>query len=67
MTGAKMSDLLREIGWEPATLAQKLGVRVDMVRGWLTSRREIPPNLADWLRRVRDAQASAGPVPEDWR
>jgi hypothetical protein len=67
MTGAKMSDLLREIGWEPATVAQKLGVRVDVVRGWLAGRREIPPNLADWLRRVRDGQASAGPLPEDWR
>lgn len=67
MTGAEMSDLLREISWEPATLAAKLGVRHGTVRDWLAGRREIPPNLAQWLVAVRDGLASAGPLPEGWR
>jgi hypothetical protein len=34
---------------------------------WLRGRRPIPENLAEWLLKVRDGQASAGPLPEGWR
>jgi hypothetical protein len=67
MTGDEMGECLRAIGWEPTTLAQRLGVRPDTVRSWLAGRREIPPNLERWLLAVRDGVASAGPLPENWR
>jgi DNA-binding transcriptional regulator YiaG len=67
MTSAELSDILREIGWQPAELATRLGVRQESVRGWLSGRREIPENLAVWLRAVRDGVSSAGPLPEGWR
>jgi len=67
MTGDEMGECLRAIGWEPPTLAQRLGVRPDTVRSWLSGRREIPDNLATWLLAVRDGQAAAGSLPENWR
>ena len=33
--------------------------------GWLTNRRPVPQNLAEWLIRIRD-KLSDEPLPEDW-
>jgi hypothetical protein len=33
---------------------------------WIRGRHPIPENLARWLIAVRDGQASAGPLPENW-
>jgi plasmid maintenance system antidote protein VapI len=67
MDGPEMSEVLRQIGWQVPELAHRLNVRPGTVYDWLTGRRHIPDNLADWLRRVRDHQANAGALPEGWR
>jgi len=65
--GAELDSVLKQIGWHPPVLAQRLGVRNDSVYGWLTGRRPIPDNLAVWLRRIRDAQGQVPPLPDGWR
>jgi DNA-binding transcriptional regulator YiaG len=65
--GQEMSAILDQIGWSPAVLAGRLNVRVGSVYDWLTGRRTIPPNLADWLRRLRDAQGQVPSLPDGWR
>jgi len=67
MTGDELGDVLREIGWLPRELARRLSVRSATVADWLTGRRNIPPNLEQWLYRVRDLQAQAPPLPDNWR
>ena len=67
MTGAELSEVLRQIGWPVSELVQRLGVRPDTVTQWLRGRREIPDNLARWLVAVRDGVASAGELPDGWR
>jgi hypothetical protein len=67
MDGPEMSGVLKEIGWPVLELAHRLNVRPGTVHDWLTGRRHIPDNLAEWLRRVRDHQANAGALPEGWR
>jgi plasmid maintenance system antidote protein VapI len=67
MDADEMSEILREIGWEPAELARRLDVRQDTVRRWLSGRREIPPNLAAWLRLHRTVQAQVPLLPDNWR
>jgi plasmid maintenance system antidote protein VapI len=62
-----MFQTLKHIGWSPAELARRLGVRDDSVRHWLNGRRAIPENLATWLVQVRDAQAQAPALPDGWR
>ena len=60
-----MRDCLRQIGWSIHTLANRLGVRRDTVTGWVSNRRSIPENLAEWLIRIRD-KLSDDPLPKDW-
>lgn len=67
VTGDEMFATMQAIGWSPATLARRLGVQESSVRQWLNGRREIPPNLADWLTKVRDAQGQAPSLPDGWR
>jgi hypothetical protein len=63
MDGAEMDAILRQIGWH----LQELAVRPSTIYDWLTGRRVIPPNLADWLQLVRDAQSQAPALPDGWR
>ena len=62
-----MDAILKQIGWHPQELAWRLNVRASTVYHWLTGRRAIPPNLADWLQQVRDKQAQAPALPDGWR
>ncbi len=66
MAQNELTDLLADIGWTPAVLATRLGVRVDTVTSWTRARREPPPNVLAWLRVVRDKLDEAPPLPEGW-
>jgi DNA-binding transcriptional regulator YiaG len=65
MTGNEMFEILRQLDWSPAALARRLSVRVDTVRQWLNSRREIPPNLAEWLIDLHNKLLEK-PLPDGW-
>jgi hypothetical protein len=67
MTGPELSECLKQIGWPISELVDRLQVRPDTVMQWIRGRRPIPENLAEWLIKVRDGQASAGPLPEGWK
>jgi hypothetical protein len=67
MTGEEMSEVLRQIGWPLGELCRRLSVREDTARGWLSNRRPIPPNVAQWLHQVRDGINTAPALPEGWR
>jgi hypothetical protein len=67
MDGPEMDAILKRIGWTPPVLAGRLGVRGSTVYDWLRGRRQIPPNLANWLRQVADAIDQAPPLPDGWR
>jgi plasmid maintenance system antidote protein VapI len=67
MDAAEMDALLKQIGWSVQTLAQRLGVRTSTIGDWLNGRRNIPDNLADWLRQVARALDQAPALPEGWR
>jgi plasmid maintenance system antidote protein VapI len=67
MDAAEFRDVLREIGWSASELARRLGIRPGSVFDWLNGRNAVPENLAAWLRRVRDAQGSVPPLPDNWR
>jgi hypothetical protein len=62
-----MSECLRAIGWQISELSRRLSVREDTIRGWLTDRRPIPPNVERWLYQVRDGINTAPALPADWR
>ena len=65
MDGGELDSVLKAIGWRPQELARRLGVRNDTVYGWLTNRRPVPENLAEWLIRIRD-KISDDPLPAGW-
>ncbi len=67
MTGDEMGRVLERIGWSPATLAARLGIRVDTVRQWLAGRRAIPPNLETWLIQLAEHMDQAPALPDGWR
>ena len=66
MDGVEMDSILRQIGWTREELQRRLGVRADTIRGWLSNRRPIPENVADWLRIWRDLADQAPGLPEGW-
>ena len=67
MTSAEMVECLGQIGWTATELARRLGVSDRSVRRYLSGERQIPDNLADWLRQVATALQSVPPVPAGWR
>jgi len=56
---------LAALRWSQTMLAEQLGIAERRVSDWATGRRDMPPNLADWLRRSA-AALRAEPLPKDW-
>jgi plasmid maintenance system antidote protein VapI len=67
MDADELNRTLAQIGWSQHELARRLEVRPDTVRGWVTGRRTVPDNLAEWLRQHRDKQTEVPPLPDGWR
>jgi hypothetical protein len=63
---ANFHKLMARIGWSDAELSHRLSVRPAAVRDWRTGRREVPPNLLDWLRMYAEAIDRLPPLPKDW-
>ena len=63
---ANFHELMAGIGWSDAELSRRLSVRPGAVRDWRTGRREVPPNLLEWLRMYAEAIDRLPPLPKDW-
>jgi len=63
---ANFNELMARVGWSDAELSRRLSVRPGTVRNWRTSRREVPPNLLEWLRMHAEAIDRLPPLPKDW-
>jgi len=66
MSGDEMAALLLKLGWSSHELARRLSVRPHSVAGWTSGRRDIPPNLADWLELRARLEEDAPPLPDGW-
>src|SRR5689334_11122865 len=62
----QLQRLMARVGWSDAELARRLSVRPGTVRNWRTGRREVPPNLLDWLHMYAEAIDRLPPLPKDW-
>lgn len=67
MSGDEMTTIMRKLGWSAHELARRLDVRPQTVTGWTSSRRPIPPNLAEWLEQWSRLADKAPPLPRDWK
>jgi len=65
MTPGEMRECLDALSWSQTMLAMRLGIEERRVSDWVRGRRDMPPNLADWLRRSA-ASLRAEPLPEGW-
>jgi hypothetical protein len=63
---ANFNELMARVDWSDAELARRLSIRPGTVRNWRTSRREVPPNLLEWLRMYAEAIDRLPPLPKDW-
>jgi hypothetical protein len=59
---ARLSKALADLDWQPRQLARRLQVQEKTVREWLAGRREVPPNLLDWI----EARARGPQLPDGW-
>ena len=59
-------ELTARVGWSDAELSRRLSVRPGAVRAWRTGRREVPPNLLEWLRVYAEAIDRLPRLPKDW-
>ena len=67
MTGQRLLELMRQIGWTNTELARRLNVSEGTVRAWIRDRRAAPPQLAAWMEE-RARRALDGPqLPDEWR
>lgn len=63
----RLAWLMHVLGWGSNYLAEhKLGVNTKSVRFWLSGRREIPPNLHQWLEDLA-AYHLAHREPLNWK
>jgi transcriptional regulator with XRE-family HTH domain len=62
----RLADALEKLGWSSQQLARHLGIRENTVRGWLSGRRSVPPNVLDWIERKAAAFATVPDLPEGW-
>jgi hypothetical protein len=63
---ANFHELMVRIGWSDVELSHRLSVRPGAVRDWRTGRREVPPNLLEWLRMYAEAIDRLPSRPKDW-
>ena len=56
MTGQRLLELMRQIGWTNTELARRLNVSEGTVRAWLRDRRAAPPQLAAWMEERADVR-----------
>jgi hypothetical protein len=63
---ANFRELTARIGWSDVELSRRLSVRPGAVRDWRTGRREVPPNLLEWLRIYAEAIDRLPSRPKDW-
>jgi hypothetical protein len=66
MDGQEMAQLLGRIGWPSSELARRLNIGVRSVAGWLSGKRPVPDNVAEWLREVADNADRAPRLPRGW-
>ena len=64
---ANFHELMARIFWLVRHRAiRRLSVRPGAVRDWRTGRREVPPNLLQWLRVYAEGIDRLPPLPKDW-
>src|SRR5262249_6837919 len=65
MTATEMRLCLAALHWSQRDLTRILDLAWRTVNDWASGREEIPPHVADWLRRSA-ASLRAEPLPERW-
>jgi hypothetical protein len=66
MTGPDFAAALDALGWSRRHLANLLGCDHDIPTRWASGRAVVPPEIARWLRVLRDSHALL-PPPKGWR
>ena len=65
MTAAELEELRTLLRWPRVVLAERIGVSVPTLRGYLEGRTPVPQSLAIWMKLLA-APLLAKPVPDGW-
>jgi hypothetical protein len=66
MDARELRECLETIGWGEVFLWKKARVAPSVAGQWLANRTQVRPDIAEWLRFLRDVHLQNPPPPSRW-